>query len=165
MNLPAGANRVLAKSTVLFNVKHELMDLSHSNFSGYVIETLLGSKGVDESAVIFRSGLIVGMVFEYHSLNKTLLGDSSIPHVANGFAAKHGVIDIVELSTQQVDLITAFNPAVKLSSPLKDNQLSVLVQSDFDSALYQKVSGQGLDKEVSRSSLFRKFGLAGLGGS
>jgi hypothetical protein len=162
MNLPTGVNRALAKSTALFNAGHELEDLAKANFSGYLIETLLGKDGVDEAAIIFRNGQIIGSVYEYYGLKKTVSGDEAVPHVMNAFAARHGIIDTVELSVQQVDLTTAFNASIKLANPIPANKISSLAKQNFDSNLSQKVTADDPQKEVSRSSLFKKFGLAGL---
>jgi hypothetical protein len=72
------------------------------------------------------------------------------------------MLDIVELSTQQVDLITAFNAKLKFSKPLVKGQFRSLVKESFDAALLPRTSGEGTAASDSKESLFKKFGLAGI---
>lgn len=164
MNLPAGVTRTLGKSAKSFDPKKELDDLSASSFSGYVVESLFGELGVEESALVFRQGQALGCVYEYYALHQTLLGDDALAHVLNGYSSDHGVIDIVDLSVQQVDLVTAFNAGLKLSKPLSRGQFKPLVKDAFDATLVRRVGPAKVADSLSKESLFKKFGLAGIDG-
>ncbi len=164
MNLPAGVVRVLGKSVKLFDPKKELEDLSSSSFSGYVVETLFGELGLEESALVFRQGQGLGCVYEYYGAKQTLQGDDALVHVMNAYSTEHGVLDMVDLSVQQVDLITAFSPALKLTKPILRGQFKSLIKDSFDANLSKNVSPTRVTDSLSKESLFKKFGLAGIDG-
>ncbi|MBM3282575.1 MAG: DUF2226 domain-containing protein [Candidatus Diapherotrites archaeon] len=164
MNLPAGVVRVLGKSVKSFDSKKELEDLSSSSFSGYVVETLFGDLGLEESALVFRQGQGLGCVYEYYGAKQTLLGDDALVHIMNAYSAEHGVLDIVDLSVQQVDLVTAFSPALKLTKPISRGQFKSLVKDSFDANLSKSVGPARVADSLSKESLFKKFGLAGIDG-
>lgn len=165
MNFPTGVAKISGRNTQAYDASRELENLASSGFSGYVIESLLGEKGLEESALLFRSGQVIGGVYEYYGLNATLQGDEAIAHVLNAFAAEHGVVDVMELSTQQADLVVAFNAKLKLPKPLVKGQLRGMIKDSFDSTLVQKVSKAVQPEAVqTKESLFKKFGLAGIEG-
>lgn len=163
LNLPMGVSRILAKNVKAFDSKRELEDMANASFSGYIVESLFGNAGVEESALLFRSGQGIGAVYEYYGSKQTLSGDMALPHVMNGYLAENGVLDIMELSTQQVDLVTAFNSKLRLSKPLMKGMFRPLVKDRYDAALSQVVANaQFPTQPVSKESLFKKFGLAGI---
>ncbi len=162
MNFPIGNVKVQSKSVKQWDARAELENLSQQNFSGYVIETLYSSVGVDECALLFRSGQVIASAYEVHFSNQSLMGDESLAQVGNAFAAEYGVIDVSELSSQQVDLIVAFNQKLQLSKPLQKQQLRGLVKENYDSNLLQKSGNVSLPRVETKESLFKKFGLAGI---
>ncbi|MFH0970020.1 MAG: hypothetical protein V1776_01010 [Candidatus Diapherotrites archaeon] len=165
MNLPTGVLRTAGKSIVSFPARQELENLSLNNFSGYTIETLLGLNGIEESALLFRNGQGIGASYEYYGSHATLNGDDSLVHVFNAFASKSGVIDVMDLSVQQVDLVTAFNASIKFSKPLAKSQLKSLVKEEYDSTLGEKISSSAKTAlPQTKESLFQKFGLSGIDG-
>ncbi len=164
MNLPAGVTRILGKSVKSFDAKKDLDDLSASGFSGYVVESLFGESGVEESAIVFRQGQGVGAVYEYYGLKQTLNGDEALVHVLNGFLSEFGVLDMVDLSIQQVDLVAAFNPKIKLTKPIVKGQFKSLVKDSFDVSLSKKMGPAKEVESASKESLFKRFGLAGIEG-
>lgn len=164
MNLPAGVTRVIGKSVKTFDPKKDLDDLSAAGFSGYVVESLFGENGVEESAIIYRQGQGMGAVYEYYGLQQTLQGDEALVHVMNGFLSNFGVLDMVDLSIQQVDLVTAFNSKIKLSKPILKGQFKPLVKDSFDANLSKKMGPAKAVESASKESLFKRFGLAGIEG-
>lgn len=163
MNLPTGVSRVLAKNVKSFEAKRELEELSASSFSGYIVETLFGNAGLEESALLFRYGQAVGATYEYYGAKQTLDGDLALPHVMNAFLVENGTLDMVDLSTQQVDLVTAFNARLRLTKPLGKGMFKPLIKERFDPLLSQTVASmQRPDVPITKESLFKKFGLAGI---
>ena len=163
MNLPTGVSRILAKNVKTFDAKRELEDMASSSFSGYIVESSFGNAGIEESALLFRLGQGIGAAYEYYGSKQTLNGDMALPHVMNGYLVENGVLDIMELSTQQVDLVTAFNAKLKLSKPLLKGMFKPLVKDRYDPVLSQVIiNAQNPSQPVSKESLFKKFGLAGI---
>jgi hypothetical protein len=158
-----GVSRFLAKNIKSYEPKRELEDLAASSFSGYLIESLFGSAGVEESALLFRNGQGVGAVYEYYGPKQSVHGDAALSHVMNGFLAENGILDLMELSVQQVDLVTAFNANLKLSKPLTKGMFKSLVKDRYDPSLSLSASKvQYPTQPASKESLFKKFGLAGI---
>ncbi len=165
MNLPTGVGKMFSRNVKAFDARRELEDLSANNFSGYVIESSLGAFGIEEAALFFRSGQAIGSVYEYYGFKLTLSGDEALPPVFNAFASDHGIVDVVELSNQQSDLVTAFNSKLKLSKPLTHGQFRAQVKDTFDATLVQKVAKvQRPEEAATKESLFKRFGLAGIDG-
>ncbi len=162
MNFPLGTLRLSGKTPKQWDPKTELDNLSQQNFSGYVIETLFNGQSIDECALVFRAGQAIGATYELHYSNQSVSGDASLSLIGNAFAAEAGMLDIVELSTQQVDLITAFNAKLKLSKPIIRGQFRGMVKDAFDSTLLPRTSVEGMAAVDSKESLFKKFGLAGI---
>ncbi len=163
MNLPTGVVKVSSRNVRSFEAKRELDELSQSNFSGYVIESLFGLFGLEESCLLFKNGAGTGAIYEYYGIKTTLQGDEAVLHVLNAFSAEHGVLDLVELTSQQADLVTAFNAKLKLSKPIQKGQFRGLVKEQFDSSLGQGVAKQAKpEAEATKESLFKRFGLAGI---
>lgn len=161
MNFPQGTMRIAGKTPKQWDPKMELDALAQQNFSGYVIETLYNGQGIDECALIFRLGQGIGATYELHASNQSISGDASLALLGNALAVEAGMLDVVELSTQQVDLITAFNAKLKFSKPLLKGQFRSLVKESFDSSLLPRASGDSTASD-SKESLFKKFGLAGI---
>ncbi len=163
MNLPVGEVLEQGLDLSRLAVKELMESFMDKGFSGYIVDTVWGHSGVEEGVFLFRQGFLVGSFFEYMSCGVTYLGDYSMQHVFNSYAAKKGVVDIVGLSVQQVDLIMAFNEKLKVTAELnKKNLLKYLVANYSNSfamlALEQSKQGSGESK-----SIFKKLGLAGLG--
>ena len=165
MNLPTGVMRGNTRNIQAVDAKRELDELAGMGFSGYVIESILLPSGLEESALVFRNGIGVGSQYEYYSRARTLQGDESLAHVLNVFIAEHAVVDVVELSVQQVDLVTAFNPKIKFSKPIAKGGFKPFMKDSFDASLAEKISSSAPTNEpATKESLFKKFGLAGIEG-
>lgn len=160
MNFPTGTLRLTGKTPKQWDPKQELDALAQQNFSGYVVETLFNGQNMDECALLFRLGQGIGAVYELHASNQSISGDAALGLIGNAFATEAGMLDIMELSTQQVDLITAFNAKLKLSKPISRGQFRALVKDNFDASVLPK-SGDAISTD-SKESLFKKFGLAGI---
>lgn len=163
MNLPTGTLKIQGQNAHQFDARKELDALSQNNFSGYVILSAFSEIGVDEGAIVYRSGQGIGCVFEYHGISQVVYGDEALQHFFNGLASQFGVIDVVELSLQQVDLVLAFNAKLKLQRPIARGNFKSLVRSSYDAKLAQSLSGEKPAESQSKESLFKKFGLAGIG--
>jgi rhamnogalacturonyl hydrolase YesR len=125
---------------------------------------LFGELGLEESALVFRQGMGLACMYEYYGAKQTLSGDDALAHVMNAYSSEHGVLDIVDLSVQQVDLVTAFSPALKVSKPIQRGQFKSLIKDSFDVNLSRNINPARATESLSKESLFKKFGLAGIDG-
>lgn len=164
MNLPSGVSRVVGKSVKSFDPRKDLDDLAAANFTGYTVETLFGEHGIEESALLFRQGQGLGAVYEYYGLKQTLNGDDALVHVVNAFQSDLGVMDLVDLSVQQIDLVFAFNPKLKFAKPVVKGQFRALAKDSFDASLGKRLGPAADAGASSKESLFKRFGLVGIEG-
>ncbi|MFQ5406719.1 MAG: DUF2226 domain-containing protein [Candidatus Micrarchaeia archaeon] len=86
-----------------------LTELKNKAFNGYACISVMGTGGIEEGTLVFDNGKIVACVYEYFKYNKSIHGEEAFPRAMNASAASKGVIDIYQLSNQQVQLFLAFN--------------------------------------------------------
>ncbi|MCR4335466.1 MAG: hypothetical protein NUV57_02925 [archaeon] len=163
MNLPVGE---IISQGVNFNEvdsKRLVQSLFEKNFSGYLIVAAEGYDGLEEGMLLFKQGSLVGAYCEYDLHGITIFGDDSIIHVFNSFAASFVIGDLVSLSNQQVDLVTAFNDKAKLDSPISKENISKLVPKVYSKELVESILSAVVHEKDNRKDVFKKLGLSGLG--
>ncbi len=128
MNFPVG--EMIAKGSLpvlFFDIVEQLLN---NRFSGYVVQTVKG-KLIEEGVLFFRDGEIFACIVECLGSKKTVKGSESLSFFFNQTKGS-GFFHIIELTRSQVDLITAFDESLMISSkiPLKD--IPKLIPSSFD---------------------------------
>lgn len=162
MNLPVGEIISQGLNLKEIDTKKLLEGFCEKSFSGYFIATLNGVSGIEEGALIFKDGRIVASFYEYGMYKVTIFGNESLEHVFNSFAAEYCIADVVSLSNQQVDLVTAFNDKAKLETPLQKGDIGKMVQKSFSKELGQKVANESIEKN-DKAEIYKKLGLSELG--
>jgi len=163
MNLPVGEAIEQGIKLSEFDEKATLEMLTGKMFSGYVIVTIEGFKGLEEGVLLLKKGNIVGAMYEYMKHEITVLGDPSVSRVFNAFAAKDGIAEIYSLSTQQVDLVTAFNDKIKTSKEIGKRDISRYLIKSYDTTFAEKTLAEVVSEQESKKDVFKRLGLAGLG--
>ncbi|HLC79322.1 MAG TPA: DUF2226 domain-containing protein [archaeon] len=163
MNLPVG--EVISRGLNLreMDVKRLVEGFYDKGFSGYVVITLEGYDGLEEGVLIFKEGGMLAAMYEYDLHGFTVFGDQALPQVFNSFAAEYVVGDIVSLSNQQVDLVTAFNDKSKLLRVVNKSDIGRLIPKIYSAEFAKSVLREVVKKDESKSDLFKKLGLSGLG--
>lgn len=163
VNLPVGD--IISKGLNLkeIDVRRLVEGLYEKAFSGYLVATLYGFDGVEEGILLFKDGALIAAIYEYELYGITVFGDSAVPHVFNSYAADFIVADIVALSNQQVDLVTAFNDKSKLQKPVQKGDVSRLMAKTFSKELARSVLTHIVSSTEDKAGIFKKLGLAGLG--
>ncbi|MBI4044089.1 MAG: hypothetical protein HY392_00080 [Candidatus Diapherotrites archaeon] len=161
MNLPIG--EVVEQGLDLYElaVRELLESFIDRGFSGYLVATIQGFSGMEEGLLLFRQGVLTGAFFEYLSNNQAVHGDYSLQQVFNALAAEKGVVDIVALSVQQVDLITAFNDKLKISTPLDKSKLSRYFVKKYSEKFAAEALANAVNPKTKGDSknIFKKLGL------
>jgi len=163
MNLPVG--EVISKGVDFREVdaKRLVQSFYDKSFSGYLVVTLEGYDGLEEGMVLFKDGVMAGAYYEYDLHGITVFGDQSVPHVFNSFAAEFVVGDIVSLSNQQVDLVTAFNDKAKIEVPVNKDDVMKLTPKVYSSQFAEGILINVIEKKASKKDVFKKLGLTELG--
>ncbi len=163
MNLPVG--EIISKGVSMreIDVRKLLEGFYEKEFSGYLIVTLEGFDGIEEGVLLFKGGSLDAAFYEYDLHGVTVFADAAVPHVFNSLAAPYVVGDIVSLSDQQVDLITAFNEKSKLARAVQKGDIQRLIPKAYSAEFAKSVLSQYVKKEESKKEIFKKFGLSSLG--
>ncbi len=109
MNLPAGVSVKTAIDSATIDFFALLKELKDKAFNGYITLAVQGLGGIEEGIVVFDNGKIVASFYDYLKYNKQVFGDLAFQRTVNASAAKYGVLDIFQLTNDQVQLILAFN--------------------------------------------------------
>ncbi len=157
MNLPSGTPVKTGIDVASVDFPALLSELLKKSFSGYLCMTIQGTGGIEEGTVLFDGKKIAGSFYEYFKYNKVLMGKDAWARVLNAAGAQHGVIDIYQLSTEQVELILAFNEqAIWVPS---EKELRELKTNSFSPALEEAVREA---KPGEKGELLKKYKLAGV---
>ncbi|MFH1240597.1 MAG: DUF2226 domain-containing protein [Candidatus Diapherotrites archaeon] len=162
MNLPVG--NVLKEGVNLKDVKFSniISTLMKEHFTGYIVLTVEGYSGIEEGLILFRKGIIIGSIFDYSKFQVTVYGGSALEQSFNSSNVHFGVFDICALSTQQVDLVTAFNEKIKLEITVTAKNLNKLIPNKYEVKYAKKVLADALKREETKFDVFRKLGLSGI---
>lgn len=163
MNLPIGD--VIEQNLNLreFDAKGTVSGLFDRMFSGYVVATIDGFDGMEEGVLLFKKGSIVGSIYEYTNYGIVVFGEPAMVQTINSMAAPWGVADVYSLSTQQVDLVTAFNDKIKITKDIQKRDIAGLFGKPFSDQYARQVLGEVLKQHESRETVFKKLGLSRLG--
>lgn len=109
MNLPAGTPLKTGLDVANVDFYALVKELGKIGFNGYVCIATAGEAGFEEGTLMFDEGKPVASIYEYYKYRKTYFGDDAFKRVLNASAAKDGVVDVFELTKEQVHLVLAFN--------------------------------------------------------
>ena len=150
--------KIIEKDVKLSKVKFKelFLRLMSQKFSGYVVVTVKGKSGIEESMMVFDESKIIGGAYEYLSFGKLLLGDDAKDRMFNALAAKVGYMDIVALTKDKMQLVLAFNSKTTFEQPIDKKSLEKTLKTTFDN----KFESEDLkNKEVTRDDVLHKYNL------
>lgn len=159
MNLPVDEIKEQNLSLKDMNIKKKLVSLLEKKFSGYAILTIDGRSGIEEGALLFRDGEAIGAVFEYLRFGRSLFGDAALLHFLNASKAEFGILDIIGLNSQQIELIIAFNEKIELNKPVSAKDLAKIVPDKYNPKFAENELKSELSKKESKFDIFKKIGL------
>ena len=113
---------------------------------------------------MFKDGVLCAAFYEYSLYGMPVFGDLAAQHFFNAVSAQYAVADIVSLSNQQVDLVSAFNEKGKIMKSIGRNEFQRLIPKAYSLEFAKAALGQLIKKDESKKDIFKKFGLAGIGG-
>jgi hypothetical protein len=158
MNLPSGTPVKTSVDVAEVDFPGLLQELRRKIFNGYLCITIQGTGGVEDGTLVFDAGKVVASFYEYFRYNKTVMGDKAFVRVMNASAAKIGVIDIYQLTNEQVQLILAFNEqAISIPS---ERDLRAVKAEAFNADYEGEVKEKELEK---RSDLLKRLKIGEIG--
>lgn len=163
MNLPIG--EIIEENLVLsqIEVKGLLEALIEKEFTGYIANTIDGFAGIEEGILLFKKGNLIGSYYEYTNYDIVVYGSPAVNHTLNSLTAEKGIMDIISLSNQQADLVTAFNDRLKITIKFKKGELLGLVRRRYTTEHAEKTLSKVIEKHESRKSVLKRLGLSEIG--
>lgn len=155
MNIPSGTPIKTGLEASAVDFFSLLKELEKRKTSGYLAITTAGEYGVEEGTLFFDEGKPVAAFYEYYYFKKTFYGREAFERVLNASASPHGIIDVFELSTDQVHLVLAFNESA-ISVPTEGETASrkIIFNKDFEEKL------KGAQVPQTRGNLLKKYKLS-----
>ena len=86
-----------------------LQELTKKSFTGYLTMMIRGVGGLEEGTLVYDGGKIVACTYEYLKYDNLLLGSDAFLRIVNASTAKKGIVDLYQLSSDQIKLVIAFN--------------------------------------------------------
>ena len=161
MDLPLGTPLREGLKTGESDLLQIINNMNEKAFSGYIICTLENQKGMEQGVLLFKKGSIAGAYYEFTTHGVQVSGDSAVRLVFNSFLASKGIIDINSLTTQQIDLITAFQEKILVTDAIDTKKLNKLYPKEYNYELAREYVKTQAD-ESTRLDLFRQRGLLGV---
>lgn len=109
MNLPSGVAVKTGLDLAAVDFFALLRELQQKAFNGYIVVGSAGREGLEEGILVLDSGKVVAAIYEYIAFQRTFFGPQALERVMNASLAKQGVIDVFQLTAEQVQLVLAFN--------------------------------------------------------
>ena len=131
MNLPSGLAMKTGIDVATLDFPALIKELIRKKFSGYVCITIQGKGGIEEGTLVFNAGKPTAAVYEYLRYNKAMLAKDAVPRLFNAAAATYGVVDIYQLTPEQVQLILAFNETAVLPTVLTERDVDSFTTTSF----------------------------------
>jgi len=155
MNLPSGTPVKTGVDVASVDFPALLRELLRKGFSGYLCIAVQGKGGVEEGTLLFDGKKIAGGFYEYFRYNKVLVGKEAWVRCLNASGALHGVIDMYQLSGEQIELILAFNEqAIWVPSEKEVRELKTI---PFSGAFEEQAGGAPAG---GKEALLKKYKLA-----
>lgn len=139
-----------------------LAEVMKKKFDGYLCICVQGRGGMEEGTLVFEDGRIVASMYEYFRYNKILMGEQAFARVLNASAAKHGIIEIYQLTAEQVQLILAFNEQA-IFVPVERDLRNVNI-NEFSIAYEERVQEEKKESKDTKENLLKKYKIEEAGG-
>jgi len=160
MNLPSGKTLKTNLDATSTDFVALLDELRRKRFNGYLALAIKGQAGVEEGTILVDTGKVVGSTYEYYAYDREVAGEKAFQRMLNAATHKSGVIDVIELTPEQVHLALAFHedavfvPSeeslrhIKLPaySPFFEDEIKKEVQTNKADALDKKYKMYDLTK-------------------
>ena len=157
MNLPSGKVIKTGMDSATINFTSLLDELKRKQFNGYLAFAIKGAGGVEEATILFDSGKFVGCEYEYLLYNKKFAGQEAFQRIINAVSAACGVIDVVQLTQEQVHLSLAVNEDLVFVP--QDRDLKALKPGKFSPFFEEQFKGKAKEE---KQDLLKKFKLDSL---
>ncbi|MDD3178098.1 MAG: hypothetical protein PHR26_01130 [Candidatus ainarchaeum sp.] len=159
MNIPI--SKALVENVLLkdvFPVKL-FIDLKEKEFSGYIYLVIDSEFGFEESIILFLKGDICGSIYYNDYLNIEQFGRNALEFGFNCFGFRNGILNIYELSLDQIKLLLIFNDKIVYNFKIKKKDISKIIFNYNPDKLKKFVDNNINIDNVTKYNLLDKFHL------
>jgi hypothetical protein len=159
MNLPVSKPMVTNVFLDMIEPDKLLLDLNQKFFTGFLYLVANTEYHFEENIIFILKGNIIGSIYLNSFYNIELFGKTALNLNFNSLGYKKGVLNIYELSSEQLKLVLIFNDKIKCDYKLNKKKISkqtfVFNPALFGSILRNKFP----DRIKAKSDLFDEFNI------
>jgi len=159
MNLPVSKPMVTNVFLDVIEPDKLLLDLNEKKFTGFLYLVTNTEYHFEENLIFFLKGNIAGSIYMNNYYYLELFGKTALNLGFNSLGYKKGILDIYELSSEQLKLVLIFNDKIKCDFKIDKKRISK--QSfDFNKNLLGRILKDKFpDRLEAKSELFDKFNI------
>jgi hypothetical protein len=159
MNLPTSKPVIENVFLDIIEPDKLLLDLNNKKFTGYLYLVIHSEHGFEENFILFLKGDVVGSIYINNKYNLEIYGFNAFKLSINSLGFKEGLLNLYELSEEQLKLVLIFNDKIKYN--FKINSKSTAKQNfKYNESLFNDIFKDKIHGKIQlRSELFDKFNV------
>ncbi len=161
MNLPISKPVVENVYLDLIEPNKLLQDLNTKQFTGFTYLTIHSAHNFEECIIFFLKGNVAGSIYINNTYNAELFGKNALDLSFNSLSYSDGLLNIYQLSEEQLKLVLIFNDKIKHSFNLDAKSLSK-INFTYKEELFKNILKDKIVEVYPRSQLFDKFNITEL---
>jgi len=158
MNLPISKPIIENVSLDAIDPFKLLFDLNKKQFTGYIYFVVHSLNNFEENILLFLKGNVAGSIYLNNTYNVEIYGKEAFEFSLNNLSYKEGVINIYELSAEQLKLILIFNDKIKFESKFDEKSLLKFKFKYNENLFKERLKNKILNVDL-RGDLFNKFNI------
>ncbi|MDD4049392.1 MAG: DUF2226 domain-containing protein [Candidatus ainarchaeum sp.] len=133
-----------------------LSDLNQKQFTGFIYLTVHSLNNFEENILLFLKGNISGSIYLNNTYNVEIFGKEAFDFSINNLGYNDGIINIYELSAEQLKLILIFNDKIKYETKIDEKSILKLNFKYNENLFRERLKNKILNVKL-REELFDKF--------
>jgi len=159
MNLPVSKPIVENVFLEVLEPNKLLSDFVNKKFTGFLYLVISSKNNFEENILFFEKGDVVGSIYLNNTCNLNINGLDAFKLSMNSLSFKDGILNIYELSGEQLKLILIFNEKIKYFHKL-DSKIISKMEFNYDESLFENMFKDKIDFDIKpRYNLFGEFNI------
>lgn len=159
MNLPI--SKPVVKNVFLEDLNPDklLLDLAEKKFTGFIYLVTYSNRSFEENFILFLKGNIRGAIYISNIYNVEIYGKKALNLCFNSLGFSDGLLNIYELTTEQLKLVVIFNDKIKYDFSVNKSSISK-IKFKYDVSLLDEVLKKYVPEKTDKKyDLFNKFNM------
>ncbi len=159
MNLPISKPVVENVFMDIIEPDKLLLDLNSKLFTGFMYLVTHTKKSFEENFILFLKGNVVGSIYISNNYNLEIYGEKAFELSINSLGYKDGLLNIYELSIEQLKLVLIFNEKIKYEKNITNKNISKLKFKYNENLLDEFIKDKIPEEIEAKYELFDKFNI------